>query len=52
MVVPMMVPSSNEAVGTPTSKEETVALQVIKMDSNKKQTGMGVGGEIEIVEPC
>ena len=50
MVVPMMVPSSNEAVGTP--KEEIVALQVIKMDSNKKQTGMGVGGEIEIVEPC
>ena len=45
----MMVPSSNDAVDTP--KEEIVALQVIKMDSNKKQTGMGVDGEIEIIEP-
>ena len=51
MVVPMMVPSSNEAVGTPTCKEETVALQVIKTDSTKKQTGMGIGGEIERIEP-
>ena len=51
MVVPMMVPTSNEAVVTPTCKEETVALQVIKMDSTKKQTGMGVGGEIERIEP-
>ena len=45
----MVVPTSNEAVDTP--KEETVALQVIKMDSKKKQTtGMGVGGEIEIIK--
>ena len=51
MVVPMMVPSSNEAVDSPTCKEETVALQVIKMDSTKKQTGMGIGGEIERIEP-
>ena len=51
MVVPMVVPTSNEAVVTPTCKEETVALQVIKMDSTKKQTGMGVGGEIERIEP-
>ena len=51
MVVPMVVPTSNDAVGTPTCKEETVALQVIKMDSTKKQTGMGVGGEIEMIEP-
>ena len=45
MVVPMMVPTSNEAVGTP--KEETVALQVTKLDIKKKQTGMGV----ETIEP-
>ena len=66
MVVQMMVPTSNEAVGTPkeetvmvptsteavgTPKEKIVALQVIKMDSKKKQTGMGVDGEVEIIEP-
>ena len=49
MVVPMMVPPSNDAVGTP--EEETVALQVTKLDIKKKQTGMGVDGEIEIIEP-
>ena len=45
----VMVPTSNEAVGTP--KEKIVVLQVIQMDSKKKQTGIGVGGEIEIIEP-
>ena len=45
----MMVPPSNDAVGTP--EEETVALQVTKLDIKKKQTGMGVDGEIEIIEP-
>merc|ERR1712166_1040408 len=51
MVVPIVVPTSNEAVVTPTCKEETVALQVIKTDSTKKQTGMGIDSEIERIEP-